>query len=98
MQSMLAMQSKALTTWTIEHNEWAVACLNVVIVNGRNFLLKKKGFEFMPLEHRMLMVDYCMAQRNTVVVSWDQVGDDPTVAKALEIIEEAIAAAEKTLM
>ena len=56
----------------------------VVIVNGTNFLLKKKGYEFMPLQERMEMVSG--VQDVDLVVAWDQKGNDTTVCKALEII------------
>ena len=56
----------------------------VVIVNGTNFLVKKKGHEFMPLDERMEII--AGIKDVDLVVDWDQVGDDSTVSKALEVI------------
>lgn len=59
--------------------------LSVVIVNGPAFLIKKKGYEFMPLNERMEIIQNL--QGVDYVVPWDQVGDDTTVTNALSIIK-----------
>ena len=58
--SIKAMSTRALQAWDQKHLDAArgvylpnssipkPTITSVVIVNGRNFLLKKKGFEFMP--------------------------------------------------
>ena len=97
-ESIHAMTVKARVQWiaditkahrgvTLSHGITTPQVINIVIVNGRQFLLKKKGFEFMPLEHRMAMVDYCLLGSNGLVVAWEQVGDDSTVNGALDIIQ-----------
>ena len=55
----------------------------VVIVNGTNFLLQKKGYEFMPLKERMEIIDNL--KEVDFVTTWDQIGKDTTVIEALKL-------------
>jgi len=59
--------------------------LTVVVVNGTNFLIQKKGFEFMPLSERMEIVRGLVGV--DIVTSWDQEGADTSVIEAIKIIQ-----------
>lgn len=60
--------------------------LFVVIVNGDDFLMRKKGYVFMPIAERLELV---AALRGVdFVVKWD--GDDQFVTGAIEIIKPNI--------
>lgn len=58
----------------------------IVIVNGDDFLLRKKGYAFMPLTARMAVID---ALRDVdYTVTWDS--EDNSVTGALEILKPDI--------
>jgi len=58
----------------------------VVIVNDDNFLLRKKGYAFMPLEERMEIIQGILGVDH--VVAWSDAGQ--TVVGALEILKPSV--------
>jgi D-beta-D-heptose 7-phosphate kinase/D-beta-D-heptose 1-phosphate adenosyltransferase len=58
----------------------------VVIVNDDNFLLRKKGYAFMPLEERMEIIQGILGVDH--VVAWSDVGQ--TVVGALEVLKPSV--------
>ncbi len=58
----------------------------IVVVNSDEWLIRKKGFAFMPLEERMAIVGAISGV--DYVVCWDDGG--PTVSGALEILKPSI--------
>lgn len=58
----------------------------IVIVNSDEWLIRKKGFSFMPLKERMAIVGAISGV--DYVVSWDDGG--PTVSGALELLKPNI--------
>tara|TARA_S200000501_G_scaffold307969_1_gene297344 strand:+ start:480 stop:1055 length:576 start_codon:yes stop_codon:yes gene_type:complete len=57
--------------------------LVVVVVNADSFLIRKKGYAFMPLQERMEIIDAIKGV--DFVVPWETDGDQ-TVCQALEIL------------
>jgi cytidyltransferase-like protein len=64
---------------------WEMRGLVVVIVNADSFLIRKKGYAFMPLEERMELVD--AIDGVDFVVPWEAEYPDQTVIGALEILK-----------
>ena len=62
---------------------WNLTGLVVVVVNADSFLIRKKGYAFMPLEERMEIIDSIAGV--DYVVPWETDGDQ-TVCKAIEIL------------
>jgi len=62
---------------------WNMKGLVVVVVNADSFLIRKKGYAFMPLEERMEIVD--AIEGVDFVVPWET-DKDQTVINALEIL------------
>jgi len=62
---------------------WQMTGLVVVVVNADSFLIRKKGYAFMPLEERMEIIN-SMAGVD-FVVPWETDGDQ-TVCGAIEIL------------
>ena len=58
----------------------------VVIVNDDNFLLRKKGYAFMPLEERMEIIQGILGVDH--VVAWSDVGQ--TVVGALTVLKPSV--------
>jgi len=58
----------------------------VVIVNDDSFLLRKKGYAFMPIEERMEIIQGVLGVDN--VVCWSDTGQ--TVVGALEILKPKV--------
>ena len=63
---------------------WQMKGLVVVVVNADSFLIRKKGYAFMPLEERMEIID--SMEGVDFVVPWETDGDQ-TVCKAIEILK-----------
>jgi len=63
---------------------WQMKGIVVVVVNADSFLIRKKGYAFMPLEERMEIIDSIAGV--DYVVPWETTGDQ-TVCKALEILK-----------
>ena len=63
---------------------WRMKGLVVVVVNADSFLIRKKGYAFMPLEERMEIVN--AIEGVDFVVPWETDGDQ-TVCKAIEILK-----------
>lgn len=59
--------------------------LVVVVVNADSFLIRKKGYAFMPLEERMEIVD--AIEGVDFVVPWEAEGNDQTVTEAIRILK-----------
>lgn len=59
--------------------------LVVVVVNADSFLIRKKGYAFMPLEERMEIINGISGV--DFVVPWEAFGSDQTVIKALDILK-----------
>ena len=57
--------------------------ITVVVVNADSFLIRKKGFAFMPLQERMEIIDSIKGV--DFVVPWETEGDQ-TVIGAIEIL------------
>ena len=55
--------------------------LVVVVVNADSFLIRKKGYAFMPLEQRMEIIDAIKGV--DFVVPWEAEGSDQTVIEAI---------------
>lgn len=60
--------------------------LLVVVVNGDNFLLRKKGYAFMPVKERMEIISGIKGV--DCVVAWDS--DDQTVTGALQVVRPIV--------
>ena len=56
----------------------------VIVVNDDSFLIRKKGYAFMPLEERMEIIDSIRGVNH--VVPWRAPPGDQTVVKAIEIL------------
>ena len=56
--------------------------LVVVIVNADSFLIRKKGYAFMPLNERMEIIDGISGV--DYVVPWEATGEDQTVIEAIK--------------
>ena len=67
-------------------HRWGIEGIVVVVVNADSFLIRKKGYAFMPLEERMEIID--AIEGVDYVVPWETDGDQ-TVCKALEILRPA---------
>ena len=63
---------------------WEMKGLVVVVVNADSFLIRKKGYAFMPLQERMEIID--AMDGVDFVVPWETDGDQ-TVCGAIEILE-----------
>jgi bifunctional ADP-heptose synthase (sugar kinase/adenylyltransferase) len=63
---------------------WQMKGLVVVVVNADSFLIRKKGYAFMPLKERMEIID--SIEGVDFVVPWETDGDQ-TVCKAIEILK-----------
>ena len=63
---------------------WNMKGIVVVVVNADSFLIRKKGFAFMPLEERMEIVNAIAGV--DFVVPWET-DEDQTVIGALEILK-----------
>lgn len=63
---------------------WQMMGLVVVVVNADSFLVRKKGYAFMPLEERMEIIN--AIDGVDYVVSWETDGDQ-TVCGAIEILK-----------
>lgn len=63
---------------------WQMQGLVVVVVNADSFLIRKKGYAFMPLEERMEIINSISGV--DFVVPWETDGDQ-TVCKAIEILK-----------
>ena len=63
---------------------WQVQGIVVVVVNADSFLVRKKGYAFMPLEERMEIID--ALDGVDFVVPWET-DNDQTVCGAIEILE-----------
>ena len=59
--------------------------LVVVVVNADSFLIRKKGYAFMPLEERMEIINGIKGV--DFVVPWEASGTDQTVIKAIDILK-----------
>jgi len=64
---------------------WAMKGLVVVVVNADSFLIRKKGYAFMPLKERMEIID--SMDGVDFVVPWEAAWPDQTVIGALEILK-----------
>jgi len=62
---------------------WQMKGLVVVVVNADSFLIRKKGYAFMPLEERMEIID--AIEGVDFVVPWETDGDQ-TVCDAIKIL------------
>jgi len=67
--------------------KWPVQMLPhvVILVNDDEFLIKKKGYAFMPLEERMEIIQGVAP--NAHIIPWFQTGDDSTVIDALRLLK-----------
>ena len=63
---------------------WEMTGLVVVVVNADSFLIRKKGYAFMPVEERMEIID--SIEGVDFVVPWETDGDQ-TVCGAIEILK-----------
>lgn len=63
---------------------WEMRGLVVVVVNADSFLIRKKGFAFMPLDERMEIID--ALEGVDYVVPWEAKGDDQTVIEAIRTL------------
>ena len=63
---------------------WQMTGLVVVVVNADSFLVRKKGYAFMPLEERMEIINAIKGV--DFVVPWETDGDQ-TVCGAIEILK-----------
>tara|TARA_X000000950_G_C13797622_1_gene612087 strand:- start:420 stop:962 length:543 start_codon:yes stop_codon:yes gene_type:complete len=63
---------------------WQMMGLVVVVVNADSFLVRKKGYAFMPLRERMEIID--AIEGVDYVVSWETDGDQ-TVCGAIDILK-----------
>lgn len=63
---------------------WQMKGLVVVVVNADSFLVRKKGYAFMPLQERMEIID--AIEGVDFVVPWETDGDQ-TVCGAIEILK-----------
>ena len=68
-----------------EKHPSAMKGLVVVIVNADSFLIRKKGYAFMPLEERMELINGIAGV--DFVVPWEAQGNDQTVIKAIETLK-----------
>jgi cytidyltransferase-like protein len=59
--------------------------LVVVVVNADSFLIRKKGYAFMPVEERMEIIN--SLEGVDFVVPWEAEGSDQTVIQALDILK-----------
>ena len=75
-------------TYTLASNKdippWQMKGLVVVVVNADSFLIRKKGYAFMPLQERMEIID--AIEGVDFVVPWETDGDQ-TVCGAIEILK-----------
>jgi D-beta-D-heptose 7-phosphate kinase/D-beta-D-heptose 1-phosphate adenosyltransferase len=62
---------------------WQMLGLVVVVVNADSFLIRKKGYAFMPLEERMEIINSIKGV--DFVVPWETDGDQ-TVCQAIELL------------
>ncbi len=65
---------------------WQMQGLVVVVVNADSFLIRKKGYAFMPIEERMEIIN--AIEGVDFVVPWETDGDQ-TVCGAIEILKPA---------
>ena len=79
------LQAKQAAEEAFGYTKFPIAFILVVIVNGTNFLIQKKGFEFMPLMERIELIDGL--KDVDIVTTWDQIGDDYTVNIPLQMIK-----------
>ena len=63
---------------------WEMKGLVVVVVNADSFLIRKKGYAFMPLQERMEIID--AIDGVDFVVPWETAGDQ-TVCGAIDILK-----------
>ena len=63
---------------------WEMTGLVVVVVNADSFLIRKKGYAFMPLQERMEIID--AIDGVDYVVPWETDGDQ-TVCGAIDILK-----------
>ena len=63
---------------------WQVKGIVVVVVNADSFLVRKKGYAFMPVEERMEIID--ALEGVDFVVPWET-DNDQTVCGAIEILK-----------
>ena len=63
---------------------WQMKGIVVVVVNADSFLQRKKGYAFIPVEERMVIID--AIDGVDYVVSWETDGDQ-TVCGAIEILK-----------
>lgn len=63
---------------------WEMKGLVVIVVNADSFLIRKKGYAFMPLSERMEIID--SMDGVDFVVPWETKGDQ-TVCGAIEILK-----------
>ena len=63
---------------------WEMTGLVVIVVNADSFLIRKKGYAFMPLEERMEIID--SIEGVDFVVPWETDGDQ-TVCGAIDILK-----------
>ncbi len=65
-------------------HSWQMKGIVVVVVNADSFLIRKKGYAFMPIEERMEIID--AIEGVDFVVPWETDGDQ-TVCDAIEILK-----------